>query len=389
MLTSRFGFGYGMGYSAYKEATALVSLGHSVTVVHCYSNSEIAHFSDPRVICVYLPMKKMPMIGFLLYFFKLNRLFREKLNSKNFDCIYIQSLEFGLLNFSRMTIPVFYYARSTMRGMQRALRNEGIKKSPLARMIHVVLVALERRCMHYSQVIFVKSSQMAGEVSGLYKVSPNKITVITGGIDEEDFQIQSNSASAAFKDKCKMPLDVPVVLYAGRIVPQKGLSYLVEASLKLLREMRFIVVIAGADMDASYYAKIKRQLESSPHQKSFYFLGHVEQRAMSSILNLADCLVTPSIYEPFGMVNLQAAFLNKNIITTDATGSTDLLADYKKIKIVHAGSSAAIESALREVLSWKNQGSQTPFDFQGYSWLAVAEQLTHYFRKRITQNRAK
>lgn len=381
MLTSRFGFGYGMGYSAYKEATSLASLGHAVTVVHCYSSPEIAHFDDPRITLIYLPMEKIPLIGFLKYFFELKKFFCKKLCIRDFDSIYIQSLEFGLLDLSKIKIPVFYYARSTMRGLKQALRNEGKKNSFYAKIIHLVLVALERRCMRYSKTIFVKSRKMVSEVSSLYGVPSNKIAIITGGIDEKDFQIESESSCEAFKRKFKIPPDVLVVLYAGRIVPQKGLSYLIEASLTLLREKDFVVVIAGVEVDASYYAKVKLQLENSPHQNSFFFLGHVEQREMSFVLNSADCLVTPSIYEPFGMVNLQAAFLNKNIITTDVTGSADLLANYEKIKIVPASSSAAIESALRGLLSGKTKKSQMPFDFRSYSWENVAEQLTYYFQR--------
>jgi glycosyltransferase involved in cell wall biosynthesis len=233
--------------------------------------------------------------------------------------------------------------------------------------------------MRYSKTIFVKSCQMASEVSGLYGIPTNKIAVITGGIDAEDFRMESNSASTAFKRKFKIPLGVPVVLSAGRIVPQKGLSYLIEASLALLKEMKFVVVIAGADINQPYHAKIKQRLDNSVYQKSFYFLGHVDQRDMSLVLNSADCLVTPSIYEPFGMVNLQAAFLNKSIITTEVTGSIDLLANYKKIKIVHAGSSLDIELALKEVLFLKSPTDQLPIDLSDYSWRSVAEQLIRYF----------
>lgn len=380
MLTSRFGFGYGMGYSAYKEATALIALGHSVTVVHCYSSPEIAHFFSPHITLIHLPMKHTPLVGFFLYIFKLRKFFQEKLHLKDFDCVYIQSLEFGLLNLAKIKVPIFYFARSTMHGMRRALRKEGEKMSPFAKIIHGVVITLERRCMRYSKMIFVKSNNMVREVSILYNVPLNKIAVITGGIDQKDFQIQPQTFYETFRRKFKIPLDVSLVLYAGRIVPQKGLSHLIEASLALLREIPFVVVIAGADANASYCAKIKRQVENSAYKKSFYFLGHVHQREMSLVLNAADCLVTPSIYEPFGMVNLQAAFLSKNIITTDATGSADLLADYEKIKIVHAGSSAAIELAMREVLFGETKKSQTPFDFRKYSWLNVAEQLIRYFQ---------
>ena len=380
MFTSRFGFGYGMGYSAYKEATALVSLNHSVTVVHCYSSPEIASFYDPRITLIHLPMGKIPLIGFLLYVFKLKKFLREKLNIRDFDSIYIQSLEFGLLDFSKIKPPVFYYARSTMRGLQQALRNEGDNRSIFAKIIHLVLVALEYRCMRYSKMIFVKSYKMVSEVSYLYGINSNKIAVITGGIDDKDFQIQSDSSCVAFKRKFKIPLGVPIVLYAGRIVPQKGLSYLIEASLMLLREINFVIVIAGAVVDESYYAKVKHQLDNTAYQKSFYFLGHINQRDMSLVLNSGDCLVTPSIYEPFGMVNLQAVSLGKKVITTEVTGSVDLLANYARMKIVKAGSATAIELALREMLLLKPQIDQSHIDLSAYSWRIVAEQLLRYFK---------
>ena len=383
MLTSRFGFGYGMGYSAYKEATVLVSLGHSVTVVHCYSNPEIAHFYDPRITFIYLPIKKIPLIGFLMYSFKLKKFINEKINIKNFGIVYIQSLEFGLLNLARIKMPIFYYARSTMRGMQQALRNEKVKTSLFSEIINLVLVALERKCMRYSKIIFVKSRRMVSEISSLYNIDLNKLVVITGGIDDTDFHIQPESSCLEFKRNLRIPLDVPAVLYAGRIVPQKGLTYLIEASLNLLREINFVVIIAGANVSESYYVKVKHLLDHTMYKKSFYFLGHIDQLDMSLVLNSVDCLVTPSLYEPFGMINLQAAFLNKKIVTTEVTGSVDLLANYAKIKIVKAGSSSAIESAIREVLFWKNQKGQASVDFRIYSWRNVAEQLMYYFSSAV------
>lgn len=379
MLTSRFGFGYGMGYSAYKEATALVSLGHSVTVVHCYSDPGIARFYDPQITLIYLPIRKAPLIGFLMYFFKLKKFINEKINIKNFDSVYIQSLEFGLLDFARIKTPIFYFARSTMMGLWSVLQKEGVRVSPFAKIIHLVLVALERRCMRHSKKIFVKSRGMVSEVSKLYDINPSKIAVVTGGIDEKDFHQLSESSCTEFKYKLGIPLDVSVVLYAGRVVPQKGLIYLVESSLDLLQEINFAVVVAGADINEPYAAKIKYLIDKSMYKKSFYFLGHINQLDMSSVFSSADCLVTPSLYEPFGMVNLQAAFLGKNIITTDVTGSVDLLSDYAKLKIIKAGSSAAIRSALKEILIQKPKNVGLPIDLSFYSWKSVAEQLSEYF----------
>ena len=383
MFTSRFGFGYGMGYSAYKEASALVSLGHSVTMVHCYSNREMVSFYDPRITFIYSQINQAPLIGFLIYFFKLKKLINTKITIKDFDVVYIQSLEFGLLDLATVKIPIFYFARSTMRGMQQALQNENVKISLFSRVVNLVLVALEQRCMDYSKNIFVKSHKMAREVSNLYGVNFNKLAVISGGIDDKEFSIQSEASIVEFKHKFMIPTGVPIMLYAGRIVPQKGLEYLTKACLDLLKEINFIVVIAGANSNKSYYTKIKYLLNNSTHQKSFHFIGHIDQLNMSAVLNLADCLVTPSFYEPFGMVNLQAAFLNKKIITTEATGSVEILANYGEIKIVRAKSSADIELALREVLSWKNKKNQTAIDFKMYSWQTVAEYLVRFFSAAV------
>ena len=366
-----------MGYSAYKEAIALADLGHVITVVH--GNSDITNYRDPRITFLHLSINTTPLIGLGIYYFKIRQLFKKQINLTKFDAIYIQSLEFGLVNLARLNIPIFYFARSTMTGLQNALRSEGIKMSPLARIVHLLLVTLERRCMYYSRVIFVKSHSMVSEIMSLYGINSKKIAVITGGIDTKDFQIETELSYEACKRKLGIPLDKYIVLYAGRIVPQKGLIYLVKAALNLLPEPSFAVVIVGANMSKSYTKSTKRLLVNTNHQNSFHFLGQVDQLDMPLIFNLADCVVTPSLYEPFGMVNLQAASLGKTVITTNVTGSADLLADYPNIKIVKPGSVEAIESTLREVLSLKTQKDQLSIDLSGYSWRNVAEKLSRYF----------
>lgn len=379
MLTSRFGFGYGMGYAAYSEAIALTALGHYVTVIHCNRSSDIAQYNNPQITFFHLPIKRIPLVNFLIFSFKLRRLLKKSINFAEFDAIYIQSLEFGLADLAKIKLPIFYFARSTIIGPQKILLKEVGRASLLTRIVRYVLISLERRCMRYSKIIFVKSREMVREVSSLYHVNQDKIAIITGGINKSDFQTLDESLCVEFKNKLGIPLNEYVVLYAGRIVPQKGLIYLIEASLNLLRECNFVVVIAGADLNELYAAKVKRLLDNNIYQKAFYFLGHVDQLSMSLVLNSADCLVTPSLYEPFGMVNLQAAFLGKNIITTDVTGSVDLLANYKNIKIIKAGSTTAVELALREVIYTKKQKNYSMTDFSRYSWSYVAGQLLRYF----------
>lgn len=377
MLTSRFGSGYGMGYSAYKEAKCFADLGHEVIVAHC--NSDIDEYFDHRIKFIHLPITKAPLIDFVFFYFTLRKFLKNQIKIEDFDAVYIESLEFGLLKLSKIKKPIFYFSRSTMIGMRNSLRKEGIKLSFLKKINHLVLVCLEKRCLRYAKVIFVKSKIMASEVAGLYKIDPAKIATITGGIDEEDFKAGTLMTNEAVRNKFFLPSATKVVLYAGRIVPQKGLVYLIKAALKLLPDYHFIVVIAGSYTNRDYLDSIMKILDNNDYQKSFYFLGHINQLEMSSIFNIADCVVTPSLYEPFGMVNLQAAFLGKDVITTNVTGSVDVLRDYNKLMIIKPGSVEDIKVALKESLSIIGKKDKGHFDFSRYSWLNVAKKMLECF----------
>jgi len=383
ILTSRFGSGYGMGYATYKEATALADLGHTITVVYCNPDPDITNYRDKRINFKHLSIKKTPFIGLAMFYFTVRSFFKKCINISDFDAIYIQSLEFGWVNFKKLKIPVFYFVRSTILGPQKVLRSEKTPVSLLGRAVRYLLVFLEKRCLRYSKVIFVKSRIMIDEISRLYRVNQDRVVVINGGIDIKDFSVLPRSAVIDLKNELGISLDSFVVLYAGRIVPQKGLRYLIEASFNLFPKFNFVVVIAGAGLSKSYTTKMKNLVEKSSYQEKFYFLDHIDQLKISSIFNLADCLVTPSLYEPFSMVNLQAAVLGKNIITTDAVGSIYLLADYKNIKIVEAGSLNAIADALQKLMlnTVKLDKASESFDFSCYSWHDVAKQLLKYFSK--------
>ena len=75
MLTSRFGSGYGMGYSSYKEARCFADLNHDVTVVHC--NPDIDDYFDKRIKFIHLPIKKIKFVDFILFYLALKRLIKR------------------------------------------------------------------------------------------------------------------------------------------------------------------------------------------------------------------------------------------------------------------------------------------------------------------------
>ena len=283
------------------------------------------------------------------------------------------------MDLKNIRIPVFYFARSTILGPLKVLKREKVRASLLMRLIRLLLVYCERRCMKYCTKLFVKSKSMINEVCELYGADSEKVVIVTGGIDSNDFFSRCSSSRLATKRRLGIPLNTFVVLYAGRIIPQKGLLYLIQATLNLQKEKSLSVVIAGETFNQEYAMKVRALIDKSIYRRSYYFLGHIDQLTISSVIDIANCLVTPSLYEPFGMVNLQAAFLKKTVITTNRVGSIDILAEYENKKIVEARSTSAIELALREVLSSERLKVWHTVDFKKYSWQNVAKQLLYQF----------
>lgn len=387
MLTSRFGSGYGMGYSAYKEAEYFIGLNHEVTVAHC--NADIDDYRNRRIKFIRLPIKKVPFIDFIFFYYTLRGFLKNQIKINDFDAIYIQSLEFGLLELSKIKKPIFYFSRSTMIGLHDILLKEGVKFTFLARINHTILIRLEKRCLQYAKKVFVKSKIMADEVANLYSVNSRKIVVITGGIDGKEFKGGNYKSNKELRKKLSIPLSARIILYVGRIVPQKGLIYLIKAALQLLADNDFIVVIAGSSTNKNYLSSIMGLINGSAYRKSFYFLGHINQKEVSSVFNIANCIITPSLYEPFGMVNLQAAFLGKTVITTSITGSVDIMLNYPNLNIIQPGSVKDIKISLEKLLSTPENKNNLSYDFSRYSWMNAIKKILTTMQKATPVSHSK
>lgn len=376
MLTSRFGSGYGMGYSAWKEACSLADLGHSITVVHC--NPDVASYADDRITLIHLPIPKRRFVDFIIFRRSLRQLFSKTVQPADYDIMYIQSLEFGLIDFSLIPIPVYYFARSTMSGLYTSISNTIKPWSLLRKINNRILIGLEQRCMDSSRKVLVKSKLMVEEVSRFYHIPQKRIIEVRGGIDSADFKIMPTAQRERLKQNLGLPNDAYIFLYAGRIVPQKGLLILIKAAQALSSSKNFALIIAGDHMETAYGRMVRQAIAQSSCPEKFFILDHIDQKEIFAIFNIADCIVTPSLYEPFGMVNLQAACLGKRIITTEAVGSVDILINYPGLAVVRTASVEALKGSLRARLKESSE-SLVPFASASLSWVSVAQQLETCF----------
>lgn len=377
IFSSFYGNGYGLGYSAYKEAEEFCAQGYEVTLVCIDRKKSIQH--HPNLKLIYLPKSKHVLLDVLDYFFKLKKFIAEY-NLNNFDIVYIQSLEFGLLNFSKIKTPVIYFSRSTIKGLKACYKKYFFRKNLYKYFIDVILIVLEKRLFCYSRRVIVKSKRMQTEIAQLYHISKNKIDIIEGGIDSQDFNLNiSKDQFHIFCKKHNLKVNNRILLYAGRIVPQKGLIDLIKAMAILNEKENFKLLIAGKPLNTLYYKELINLIAKLKLNDKVIFIGHIDQLEMRVLISLSEAVISPSLYEPFGMINLQAAVMGKVVITTNIVGSNDLLNKYKKILIVSPNSATCLAAAINKIDLVKT--NRDKFNFSEYSWFNIANKILDIFKK--------
>ncbi|WP_435015367.1 glycosyltransferase [Tundrisphaera sp. TA3] len=176
-------------------------------------------------------------------------------------------------------------------------------------------------------------------------IPPERLTMIASGIgDEEPPAIDR----AAVRASLGLPLDAPLILYAGRLAEQKGVGDLI-AALDLLQhvrpDLRTLIVGDGP---------LRGKLVSMAHafkldvDHKVRFLGHRED--VPTLLACADLLVLPSLYEGLPNVVLEAMRFRVPVVATAAPGTTELIVDGQTGLLVPVRNPPLLAQAMRRVI---------------------------------------
>jgi glycogen(starch) synthase len=197
-------------------------------------------------------------------------------------------------------------------------RHQGwVDKHPQAH-IHAVETWMARRADH----VIACSHYMRGHVADVYGLDEERISVIPNGIDPDDLQ----PAAPPDLDELRATFAAPderLVLLVGRLVYEKGFQLALEALpglIKRLGKVRFLVAGSG-----THEAALKRQAEKLGLMEHGTFLGWIGDDVLHSLYRIADLTVVPSIYEPFGLVALEAMASGCPCIVADTGGLREVV----------------------------------------------------------------
>jgi glycogen synthase len=183
---------------------------------------------------------------------------------------------------------------------------------------------IERRMCRRADRLITCSQYMRGHVSRVFAVDAERVTAIPNGIDLHDLEPVEPGDLTALRRRFARPDDL-LVLLVGRLVFEKGFHLALEALAPLVRRngnVRFVVAGTG-----TAEVELKRQARELGLGRHGSFLGWVGDDMLHSLYRVADMCIVPSIYEPFGLVALEAMASGCLCVVADTGGLREVVPD--------------------------------------------------------------
>jgi starch synthase len=267
---------------------------------------------------------------------------------------------------------------------------------------------MERTAILDADAIIAVSKGTKADIQAAYPdVDPSRIHVIYNGIDLAEYQ--KTAETKALMDYGVDPA-VPYVLFVGRITRQKGVTHLVDAISYLPPDTQ-VVLCAGAPDTPEIAAELRDKVEAARahHPRIVWIEKMVTKQEAIQLYSNCQVFCCPSVYEPFGIINLEAMACRAPVVASATGGIKEVVVDGETGYLIpfdqdpvtsfptDPGKFARdLAERINEMLSDPERCRQ--FGDAGrrrveevFSWTAIAQQTIHLYEQLIEQrkNRAR
>lgn len=276
-------------------------------------------------------------------------------------------------------IPVVATIHATEYG-----RHQGWLPEPMNRLIHQV----EWWLTYEARRVITCSRYMREQVERIFELPPAKVDVVPNGVDPKDFEVDARQVRA-FRASLTPP-HTSMVLFAGRLEYEKGVQTVLDALRQVQHEVgptRLFVAGVG-----TYSQALRRRVRELGLEADVRFTGFLEDHELRLHYAAADVAVVPSIYEPFGLVAVEAMACGTPVIVADTGGLREIVTEGSGLT-VPPEDAEALAAALTAVLT-DRQLARTLVDggrqlvTMRYDWSMVARRTAAIYRRACEEERA-
>ncbi len=256
----------------------------------------------------------------------------------------------------------------------------------------------ERNAMEHADAVIAVSAGMRLDVLDAYPfIDPCRVHVVRNGIDTSVWHAGPAAAGQSTLARIGIDPGKPVVAFVGRITRQKGVSHLIAATHHFSPDIQ-LVLCAGAPDTPEIAAETESAVaDLAAHRGNVFWVREMlPTEQVRELLSAATVFVCPSVYEPLGIVNLEAMACETAVVASDVGGIPEVVQDGVTGRLVHYNSyePEAFEQSLAEAVNAiaSDVATATAMGQAGraraiadFSWAAVAQQTLDVYQDALSR----
>ena len=252
---------------------------------------------------------------------------------------------------------------------------------------------VERTAVQAADAVIAVSSGMREDVLTAYPaLNADRVHVVKNGVDTSVWYPGPTEAGESIIDELGVDRSRPIVAFVGRITRQKGVPHLIAAAHRFAPETQ-LVLCAGSPDTPELAAEVTAAVSDLAEERGgvFWVRDILPAHRIREILSAATVFVCPSVYEPLGIVNLEAMACETAVVASDVGGIPEVVTDGVTGTLVHydATNPAAFDADLADAINalisdsaraarYGSAGRQRCID--EFSWARIAAQTLEVYR---------
>ncbi len=236
---------------------------------------------------------------------------------------------------------------------------------------------MEREGLEACDAVVAVSQEMKRDILKCYKLPSSRVVVIHNGVDPQKYHPRDGTPSLA-----KFGIRKPYVFFVGRLSRQKGVFDLVQC-MDHLPEETSVVLATGKPDTPDLVGELRKALKD--RAKVVWIPDSLQDPDLVNLYNEAAVFACPSVYEPFGIINLEAMSCETAVVATRVGGIKEVVVDGETGLLVPPANPARLGRAITQLI--EDPARAARFGKAGrkrvlrhFTWNRIAERTVRLYR---------